>query len=381
LVLLHLLQFCYKNVTKSLRKVSEASARINYMKIVRVIVALFYFSTQALFAQSGMFLTQPAFQSNLNKVSVNVSSLLPNFLGTNTVQTDYKDVKMIYIAGKFSGASLEVDGVRYVVGLNEAGNGLVIYYREEALEWVVGQGSISEGKNSVSLTLSFNRGATFLVSYDYLKGEMVVSKGEENWNPINEGSLQGMQKEEGTSSYMYDEKGQLRNAVASGMVSSMDEWGNLTLGFFKRDYFVLGGVAKISGYQLVTLTENTMGTVTRTEVSKKYEVVNGVSTLIETNSQSKTDFPVDESEGSQTIPLFYSSEGSRLKSLMKEGVRVSSSLLENAVLSGRAVLTQAMLNRGELNSEERKSSKDGLIQYIYNSGGGAAKNSQGTVVS
>lgn len=373
--LLHLLHYCYKFVTKSLRKVSEDTANIKHMKIVRITMALFYFSTQAMFASSGLIQTQPSINPNSIKVPANVFSHLPNFLKTKTAQAevDYKDVRMIYIAGKFAGASLEVDGVRYEVGLNEAGNGLLIYYREDSSEWIVGQGSISEEKNSVSLTLSFNRGAAFVVSYDYSKGEIVVSKSEENWNPISEGSIQGMQKEESTSSYLYDEKGELKNAYASGVTSIMDELGNLTVGFFKRDYFVLGGVAKVSGYQLFALTEKTMGLVTRVEVSKKYEMVNGVSTLVESSSQSKTDFPGDHSEESKKVPLFYSLEGgARLKSMMKDGIRASTSLLENAILSGQAVLTQAMLNQWAPHLEDSKSSKDGLIQYIYNSGGASA---------
>src|SRR5712691_938864 len=119
-------------------------------------------------------------------------------------------------AGKLAGASFTADGVRYMVGSDEKGEGLLDYYRDESSQGsgqAVGRGIVEETANAISISMVVDGNNTLLATVRNTDGGLTLSQTGQTYVLSGQENIQAIQSQEVTVTYSYNKEGLLLGAV------------------------------------------------------------------------------------------------------------------------------------------------------------------------
>ncbi|MBI1979623.1 MAG: hypothetical protein HYS58_02540 [Elusimicrobia bacterium] len=123
---------------------------------------------------------------------------------------------------KLVGANLAIEGVNYTIGMDETGKKLVVQYRDNDRNLVVGELDLKQNGDLISLSFAIQGVYTETVSlslnYDQKSGQMAVSQTGETWTTTEseDRTVQGTQAQKMTVTYQYDKNGLLLGANGVG---------------------------------------------------------------------------------------------------------------------------------------------------------------------
>ncbi|MBI2119154.1 MAG: hypothetical protein HYT97_05960 [Elusimicrobia bacterium] len=164
---------------------------------------------------------------------------------------------------KVVGASLNVNGKSYLIGLDPASNVLKVYERGAKGEWLeVGRAEIGdESRDEIPMYLVVGEGTSekkeLLATYDKARGMLLTaSEKTEEWTISDVKTGRGQQHQEVVVTYKYSVFGLLEYAHGSGVSQADDGFKNVTNSLIDQKYELYRGQAKMKVSETKSFTQN-----------------------------------------------------------------------------------------------------------------------------